>query len=63
MAMFDDTPALAACMGKELAKKECQLEDGSTVTNLEGICQAFIGRALDGDLQAAEFIARLTGKK
>jgi hypothetical protein len=63
MAMFDDTSALAACMEKQLALKECQLEDGSTVTNLEGICQAFIGRALDGDLQAADFIARITGKK
>jgi hypothetical protein len=39
------------------------MEDGSMATNLEGICQAFIGRALNGDLQAADFIVKLTGKK
>jgi hypothetical protein len=46
MAMFDDTSVLAACMEKQLALKECRLEGGSTVTNLEGICQAFIGWAV-----------------
>jgi hypothetical protein len=63
MGMFDEKSGLAEQMEKELAKVECKLEDGSMVTNLEGICQAFIGRALNGDLQAADFIAKLTGKK
>jgi hypothetical protein len=63
MAMFEDKSALAETMGQELEKKECKLEDGTMVSNLEGICQAFIGRALNGDLQAADFIVRLTGKK
>jgi hypothetical protein len=63
MGMFDEKSELAEQMGKELAKVECKLEDGSTVTNLEGICQALIGRALNGDLQAADFITKLTSKK
>jgi hypothetical protein len=63
MGMFDERSGLAEQMEKEPAKKECKTEDGSMVTNLEGICQAFIGRALNGDLQAAGFIAGLTGKK
>jgi hypothetical protein len=63
MGMFDESSPLAEQMEKELAKPECKLEDGSLVTNLEGICQALIGRALNGDLQAADFIAKLTGKK
>jgi hypothetical protein len=61
--MFDEKSGLVEQMEKELAKQECKLEDGSLVTNLEGICQALIGRALNGDLQAADFIAKLTGKK
>jgi len=64
MAMFNDTSALAEQMKIELAKKEYQLEDGSTVTNLEGICQQLIGRALDGDLQVVSLISDLvSGKK
>jgi hypothetical protein len=63
MGMFDESSILVEQMEKELAKAECKLEDGSMVTNLEGICQAFIGRALNGDLQAADFIAKLIGKK
>jgi hypothetical protein len=62
MGMFENQSALAEIMEKELAKVECKLEDGSTVTNYEGICQGFIGRALNGDLGAAEFIVKLTGK-
>jgi hypothetical protein len=62
MSKFDEKSGLVEQMEKELAKKECKLEDGSMVTNLEGICQAFIGKALNGDLQAADFIAKLIGK-
>lgn len=62
MGMFDEKSGLAEQMEKELAKQECKMEDGSMATNLEGICQAFIGRALNGDLQAADFIAKLIGK-
>jgi len=61
--MFSDTSALAEQMKTELAKKEYRLEDGSTVTNLEGICQALIGRALDGDLQVVSLISELIGGK
>ena len=62
MAMFEkDMSALAEQMKKELEKKEYQLQDGSMVTNLEGICQTLIGRALDGDLAVVELIAELTG--
>ena len=61
--MFENTSAVSEQMKKELAKMEYLLEDGSTVSNLEGICQGLIGRALDGDLKAVELIASLTGKK
>jgi hypothetical protein len=64
MAMFETTSALAEQMKKELAKCEYELSDGSTVTNLEGICQSLIGRALDGDLQVVSLISDLiSGKK
>jgi len=61
--MFDNNSALAGQMNKELAKVEYELADGSTVSNLEGICQGLIGRALDGDLNVIELIAELTGGK
>ena len=61
MAMFDSV--LAEQMKKELAKQEYQLTDGTTVTNIEGICQGLIGRALDGDLNVIQLIADLTGGK
>ena len=64
MAMFENTSVLAEQMKKELGKVEYELQDGSTVSNLEGICQGLIGRALNGDLSAIEFIIELTeGKK
>ena len=63
MAMFENQSVLAEQMKKELAKVEYQLEDGSTVSNLEAVCQRLIGRALDGDLQVVELIAELTGGK
>jgi len=64
MAMFDSASVLAEQMKKELDKQEYRLADGSTVTNLEGICQALIGRALDGDLQVVSLISELvSGKK
>jgi len=60
--MFES--ALAEQMKIELQKKEYKLEDGSVVTNLEGICQRYIGQALDGDKGAVELIAALlSGKK
>jgi len=63
MAMFENTSVLAEQMKKELGKVEYELQDGSTVSNLEGICQGLIGRALNGDLSAIEFIFELEGKK
>lgn len=62
--MFDNASALSEQMKIELAKEECVLEDGSKVSNLEGICQRLIGRALDGDLQVVSLISDLiSGKK
>ena len=66
MGMFEGTSSvLAEAMKKELAKVEFQLSDGSTVSNLEGICQGLISRAADGDLSAVNLISELTkeGKK
>jgi hypothetical protein len=63
MAMFDNDSALSKQMNIELAKKECKLEDGSTVSNLEGICQGLIGRALNGDLNAVNMISELIDGK
>jgi len=63
MAMFENDSALSEQMRTELAKKECELEDGSKVTNLEGICQRLIGRALDGDLNAVNVISELISGK
>jgi len=61
--MFENTSAVSEQMKKELAKMEYLLEDGSTVSNLEGICQGLIGRALDGDLQVVNLISDLIGGK
>jgi len=63
MSMFDNGSALSEQMKVELAKIECELEDGSKVSNLEGICQKLIGRALDGDLQVVNLISDLIGGK
>ena len=64
MPMFDSSSAIAEQMKIELAKQEYKLADGSTVTNLEGICQGLIGRALDGDLQVVNLISEIvSGKK
>ena len=64
MPMFDNNSAIAEQMKLELAKQEYKLADGSTVTNLEVICQGLIGRALDGDLQVVNLISELvSGRK
>lgn len=42
--------------------KECKLEDGSIVENLDGICQMLIGRSLDGDLTSVQMIRDLIKK-
>jgi hypothetical protein len=61
--MFENTSELAEQMKKELSKLEYQLENGATVTNLEGICQNLVGRALDGDLQVITLISDLLSGK
>ena len=61
--MFTETSALAEQMRIELEKQECKLEDGSMVSNLQGIAQGLIGRALNGDMNAIQFITELTGGK
>ena len=48
---------------EQLALKECKLEDGSLVSNADGICQMMIQRALDGDLQVVELIDRISNNK
>ena len=63
MSMFENSSVLAEEMKKQLSKVEYVLESGETVSNLEGLCQGLIGRALDGDMQATAFIAELTGGK
>ena len=63
MAMFSNASILAEAMERELSKQEYQLEDGEMVSNLQGICQNLISRALDGDLAAISFIIDLEGKK
>ena len=44
---------------EQLRLKECKLEDGTMVSNMEGICQAMIGRALNGDLAVVELMNKL----
>ena len=61
--MFENTSVLAEQMKIELAKVEFELADGTTVSNISGICQGLISRALDGDLSVVELIAELTGGK
>ena len=62
MAMFESK--LSEQLETELMKQEYKLEDGSMVTNIEGICQGLIDRALDGDLSVIHLISELlTGKK
>ena len=48
---------------EQLSLKECKLEDGSLVSNADGICQMMIQRALDGDLQVVELIDRISNNK
>lgn len=51
-------------LNEHLALKECKLEDGSLVSNLDGICDMLIGRALNGDLQVVELIDKIAnGRK
>ena len=61
MAMFDSV--LSETMKRELSKAEYKLEDGTTVTNLEGICQNLISQALEGNLQVISLISELIGSK
>lgn len=63
---FDDEKkiTLKDKLNEHLALKECRLEDGALVTNLDGICQMLIERALSGDLQVVELIDKIAnGKK
>ena len=63
---FDDKTenfSLKKKLSEQLALKEWQLEDGSLVSNADGICQMMIQRALDGDLQVVELIDRISNNK
>ncbi len=63
---FDDEKriSLKEKLNEHLALEECKLEDGTLVTNLDGICDMLIGRALNGDLQVVELIDKIAnGKK
>lgn len=65
--MFDDEEkkiTLKDKLNEHLALKECKLEDDTLVTNLDGICQMLIERALSGDLQVVELIDKIAnGRK
>lgn len=50
-------------LNEHLGLKECKLEDGSMVTNLDGICQMLIDRALSGDLQVVELIDKIANNR
>lgn len=58
------SPYVSFCqaMKKNLALVECKLEDGTVVSNLDGICQVLIGRALHGDMLAIEFIDKVQSR-
>ena len=63
---FDDDEeiTLKKKLNEHLALKECRLDDGNLVTNLDGICQMLIERALSGDLQVVELIDKIAnGRK
>ena len=63
---FDDEKkvTLKDKLNEHLALQECKLEDGTMVSNLDGICDMLIGRALNGDLQVVELIEKIAnGKK
>lgn len=64
MDFFDDannegTETFGKKLREQLQLKECKLEDGTMVSNMEGICQAMIGRALNGDLAVIELMNKL----
>lgn len=62
---FDEEkkPTLKEKLNEHLALQECKLEDGSMVTNLDGICDMLIGRALNGDLQVVELIDKIANSR
>ena len=67
MSFFDDSNEeksgseenFGKMLREQLKLKECKLEDGTMVSNMEGICQAMIGRALNGDLAVVELMNKL----
>jgi hypothetical protein len=59
MRLDDKESEFVAAIKKHLALRECRLEDGALATNLDGICQMLVAKALDGDLVAVDFIAKL----
>jgi len=67
MGFFDDSndkksepeDNFGKMLREQLRLKECKLEDGTMVSNMEGICQAMIGRALNGDLAVVELMNKL----
>lgn len=67
MGFFDDSndkksepeDNFGKMLREQLRLKECKLEDGTMVSNMEGICQAMIDRALNGDLAVVELMNKL----
>lgn len=45
---------------RTLELKEVKLEDGNLVSNKEAICQILIEKALQGNLEVIDLIAKLT---
>lgn len=60
MKLLDTKSVLAIELERTLDLKEAQLDDNTIVTNKEAICQLLIERALQGDLNTIDLIARLT---
>lgn len=59
MGLKNTESALITELKRTLELKEAELEDGSTVSNKEAICQLLVAKALQGDLLVIDLIAKL----
>ena len=48
---------------KHLNEKEVELPDGSRISNMDGIIDSLIGKALDGDVTVVKLIRDLLNNK
>lgn len=54
--IFGEESDLQKKLKEHLNLKECKLEDGSIVSNIDGICQVLIEKALNGDMGIIQVI-------